>query len=62
MYIMVNEFIGEKRIDLDYPILDSKVAVVIMLSENVQYWSKGSMRILLKTGKESDLKKGGIYG
>ena len=29
-----------------------------MLSDNVQYWLQGSMKILLKTGQEIDLKKG----
>ena len=60
MFITVNDIIGEKRIDLAYPIQGKEVAVVIMLSDNVQYWLQGSMRILLKTGNEIDLKKG-IY-
>ena len=38
MYITVNDVIGEKRIDLSYPISSSKeVAVVRILSDNVQY-------------------------
>ena len=38
MYITINDIIGEKRIDLSYPIHSSKeVAVIIMLSDNVQY-------------------------
>ena len=41
MYITINNVIGEKRIDLSYPIknFDSskEVAVIIMLSDNVQY-------------------------
>ena len=41
MYFMINNIIGEKRIDLSYPIrnFDSskKVAVIGMLSDNIQY-------------------------
>ena len=41
MYITINDVIGKKRIDLSYPIqnFDSgkEVAVVRMLSDNVQY-------------------------
>ena len=38
MYITINDVIGEKRIDLSYPIHSNKeVAVIIMLSDNVQY-------------------------
>ena len=38
MYITINDVIGEKRIDLSYPIRSNKEAAVIaMLSDNVQY-------------------------
>ena len=38
MYITVNHIIGEKRINLAYPIHSSKeVAVITMLSDSVQY-------------------------
>ena len=38
IYITINDVIGEKRIDLDYPIRSGKeVAVIRMLSDNVQY-------------------------
>ena len=41
MYITINDVIGEKTIDLSYPIqnFDSskEVAVVRMLSDNIQY-------------------------
>ena len=38
MYITINDIIGEKRIDLSYPIRSSKeVAVITMFSDNVQY-------------------------
>ena len=38
MYMMINNVIGEKTIDLSYPIRSSKeVAVTNVLSDNVQY-------------------------
>ena len=37
MYIMIGNIIGEKRIDLAYPIQGKKVAVVRVFSENIQY-------------------------
>ena len=38
MYITINDVIGEKRINLSYPICSNKeVAVITMLSDNVQY-------------------------
>ena len=38
MYIMIKDIIGEKRINLSYPIYPRKeIAVVIVLSDNVQY-------------------------
>ena len=57
MYITINNVIGTKRIDLSYPIQGKEVAVVIMFSNNVQYWLKEPMKILLKMGKEMELKK-----
>ena len=41
MYITINDVIGEKRIDLSYPIHSFKrrkeITVITMLSDNVQY-------------------------
>ena len=38
MYVTINDVIGEKRIDLSYPIRsDKEVAVITMLSDNIQY-------------------------
>ena len=41
MYIMINNVIGEKRIDLSYPIRNfnssKEVAIISMLSNNVQW-------------------------
>ena len=68
MYIAINNVIGEKRIDLSYPISSGKeapegphsveAAVVVMLSDNVQYLLKESMKIRLKTGEDVALKEG----
>ena len=52
MYITVNDVIDEKGIDLSYPIKGKEIAVVSMLSNNVQYWLQGSIEVLLKTGKK----------
>ena len=38
MYITINDFKGEKRIDLSYSIdSDKEIAVIVMLSDNIQY-------------------------
>ena len=38
MYITINDVIGEKRIDLSYPIHPRKeIAVITMFNDNVQY-------------------------
>ena len=58
MYITINDVIGEKRIDLSYPIKGKDIAVVSMLRGNVQYWLKGCIEVLLKTGKKIVLNKG----
>ena len=59
MYITINDVIGEKRIDLSYPIRSNKkIAVISMLSDNVQYWLQRSIEALLKTGKKIALNKG----
>ena len=50
MYITINDVIGKKTIDLSYPIKgreslegthSEEMAVVSMLSDNVQYWLQG---------------------
>ena len=57
MCITINDIIGEKRIDLSYPIKGREIAVVSMLSDNVQYCLQGSIKVLLKTGKKIVLNK-----
>ena len=67
MYISINDVIGEARIDLSYPIHSGResregthsteLAVVSMFSNNVQYWSEGTIEMLLKMGKNIVLNK-----
>ena len=59
MYITINDIIGSKRIDLSYHICSGrKIAVVSILSDNVQYWLQGSIEVLLRMGKKIVLNKG----
>ena len=58
MYITINDIIGEKRIDLSYPIHPRKeTAVVSMHSNNAQYWLQGPIEVLSITGKKIVLNK-----
>ena len=59
MYIMINDVIGEKTIDLSFPIYPEKeIAVVSMFSNISQILLKKSMEVLLYTGKKIVLNKG----
>ena len=59
MYITINDVIGEKTIDLSYPIYPEKeIAVVSMFSNNAQILLQKSMEVLLHTGKKIALNKG----
>ena len=66
MYITINKIIGEKTIDLSYPIQgkealgphSAEIAVITMLSDNAQYQLKGPMKVPLKTGEIINLTKG----
>ena len=59
MYITINDVIGEKTIDLSYPIYPEKeIAVVSMFSNNSQILFQKSMEVLLYTGKKTVLNKG----
>ena len=59
MYITINNVIGEKTIDLDYPIenfdSDKEVAIVDVLSDNIQYEVRkpiGDLKSKFYTGRE----------
>ena len=66
MYITINDVIGEKTIDLSYPIHSTtgwgearkEIAVVNMHSNNSQILLHRSIEVLLKTGKKIVLNKG----
>ena len=59
MYITINDVIGEKTIDLSYPIYPEKeIAIISMFSNNSQILLKKSMEVLLQTGKKIVLNKG----
>ena len=59
MYITINDVIGEKTIDLSYPIYpEREIAVVSMFSNNFQILLQKSMEVLLYTGKKIVLNKG----
>ena len=59
MYITINDIVGEARIDLSYPIRSNKkIAVVSMLSDNVQYWLQRPIEVLLKMGKKIVFNEG----
>ena len=59
MYITINDVIGEKTIDLSYPIHSKKeIAVVSMHISNSQISLHRSIEFLLKAGKKIVLNKG----
>ena len=59
MYVTINDVIGEKMIDLSYPIYPEKeIAVVSMFSNNYQILLQKSIEVLLYTGKKIVLNKG----
>ena len=47
MYIMIDNIIGERTIDLDYWIQGKEVAVVNMFSDNIQYWIRKPLKVML---------------
>ena len=52
MYITINDVIGEKRIDLSYPIKGKDIAVVSMLSDNVQIGHRGLQKCCSKWARK----------
>ena len=65
MYITIDDIIGKKTIDLSYPIhltagrgkARKENAVVSMFSDNVQYWLREPIKVLLETGDETIMVK-----
>ena len=59
MYILINDIIGEKTIDLSFPIYSEKeIAVVSIFSNNSQILFQKSVDVLLYMGKKIVLNKG----
>ena len=59
MYIMINDVIGEKMIDLSYPIRNfgssKEIIVISMLSENTQYEMTKPLKLKLVDGSEREV-------
>ena len=55
---MINNVMGEKRIDLAYPIKGKEVAVVSLLSDNIQYKIRKPLTVLLAKTKEKMVLEG----
>ena len=59
MYIKINDVIGEKMIDLSYPIQNfgssKEIAVISMLSENTQYEMTKPLKLKLVDGSEKEV-------
>ena len=56
MYIMINDIIGEKTIDLSYPIRNfsssKEITVISMLSKNTQYEMTKPLKLKLVDSSE----------
>ena len=65
MYITINSIVGEKTIDLSYPIKGKEalglrmveITVISIISNNVLYWLKRPIEVLLEMGKKIVLNK-----
>ena len=68
MYITINDVIGEKKIDLSYPIRNfgsskeapkgphsTEIAVISMLSKNTQYEMTKLLKLKLADGSEKEV-------
>ena len=59
MYITINDVIGEKTIDLSYPIRNfgssKEIAVISMLRENIQYEMTKPLKLKLVDDSEKEV-------
>ena len=62
MYTAITDIVGEKRIDLDYPIWGKEVTVVSLFSDNVQYLVKKTLKLRLPNGEKILLEGGFTAG
>ena len=58
MYITITDIIGEKKIDLDYPIRGKEVVVISMFSDNIQYELEKPLKVRQIMKEEMQLLKG----
>ena len=58
MYITITDIAGEKRVDFTYLIQGKEVAIVSMLSSNVQYQIREPVKVLLIMNEKSGCKRG----
>ena len=61
MYTTIDNIIGKKRIELVFLIQGKEVAIISMFSDNVPYWLKEPMKVLLPTNEEKELLKVRVY-
>ena len=59
---MINNIIGEKKIDLVYLIQGKEVAIISMFSDDVQYQIREPVKVLLITNEKRQLPKGMFWG
>ena len=61
MYITIIDIVGEKSMDLAYPIQGKEVAVVSIFSNNVQYQMREPLKVLLIMNEEKQLPEGCLW-
>ena len=62
MYITIIDAVGEKRVNLAFPIWGKEVAVISMFSDNIQYQMRESLNLLLIMNEEKLLPKRKFMG
>ena len=58
MYITITDILGQKRIDLPYPIQGKEVIIVSMFSDIVQYYLRKPVKVLLIMNKKKQMLEG----
>ena len=53
---MITDIVGQKRIDLAYPIRSKEVAIVSMFSDNIQYEFTEPWTIELESGNKQIIR------
>ena len=60
MYMTATDVVGEKRIDLAYPVWGKEVAIISMFCDNIQYQIMESLNVLLIRMRKSCCQKGSL--